>query len=254
MADLGTRGLGRGKVLALVVRLLDETLVRVGNREYARDNKSFGLTTLRRRHLRVEGSDIRLTFRGKGGKPWSVALHSRRLARLVRRLQELPGQELFCYLDEDGTAQRVDSSDVNAYLREASGRPFTAKDFRTWWATVLACRELAALPPAATESEARHAVAAAIKAVARQLGNTPSVCRRSYVHPLVIERWTAGGFAALESRPAAIEDAVRDALSEDEARALELLQSGLEAAEAAPPAERGRLLEKAVTAAESLAS
>jgi DNA topoisomerase-1 len=191
-ADLSTRGLSREKVLAAVVRLLELTLIRVGNDEYAKLNRSFGLTTLRDRHARVEGSAVRFRFRGKSGRSHEVGLRDRRLAGVVRRCQELPGQELFQYVDEDGEVRDIASDDVNTYIREASGGDFTAKDFRTWAGTVLAYRALRALQPGSGEREAQRNVVEAIRQTADRLGNTPSVARGSYVHPAVLEAYLAG--------------------------------------------------------------
>jgi DNA topoisomerase-1 len=191
-ADLAKRGLPREKVLAGVVRLLELTLIRVGNDEYARLNRSFGLTTLRDRHARIDGTAIRFRFRGKSGQSHEVGLRDRRLAQLVRRCQELPGQELFQFVDEEGEVRDVASDDVNGYLREASGGAFTAKDFRTWAGTVLAYRALRALQPGAGERDARRNVAEAIKQTADRLGNTPAVARGSYVHPAVLEAYLEG--------------------------------------------------------------
>jgi DNA topoisomerase-1 len=189
--DLARPGLHREKVLAAVVRLLELTLIRVGNDEYSRLNRSFGLTTLRNRHVRIRGSAIRFRFRGKGGKLHEVGLRDRRLAGLVRRCQELPGQDLFQYA-EDGIVGDVTSDDVNAYIRDISGGDFTAKDFRTWAGTVLAYRALAELQPPTNEREGRRNVVEAIRQVAGQLGNTAAVCRQSYVHPGVLEAYLEG--------------------------------------------------------------
>jgi DNA topoisomerase-1 len=179
-------GLPREKVLAMVVRLLETTFIRVGNEEYARSNGSYGLTTLRNHHVKVAGSRTELRFKGKSGKAHGIAVTDRRLARLVRQLRDLPGQELFQYLDEEDTPQPITSADVNAYLREISGEDFTAKDFRTWAGTVLAARHLAGNKEiAATELKAYSV--AAIRDVAEQLGNTVAVCRKCYVHPRVLE-------------------------------------------------------------------
>jgi DNA topoisomerase-1 len=191
-ADLATRGLSRDKVLAAVVRLLELTLIRVGNDEYARLNRSFGLTTLRDRHARIEGSAVRFRFRGKSGRSHEVGLRDRRLATIVRRCQELPGQELFQYVDEAGEVRDVASDDVNAYIREASGGEFTAKDFRTWAGTVLAYRALRALQPGAGERAAQRNVVEAMRRTADRLGNTPAVARGSYVHPAVLEAYLDG--------------------------------------------------------------
>ena len=195
--DLAKRGLPREKVLAAVVRLLELTLIRVGNDEYARLNRSFGLTTLRDRHARVQGDAMRFRFRGKSGQQHEVGLRDRRLATVVRRCQELPGQELFQFVDADGAVQDVGSDDVNGYLREASGGDFTAKDFRTWEGTVLAYRALRALQPAADDQRAsQRAVVEAIRDTAVRLGNTPAVARRSYVHPAILEAYLDGAIPA----------------------------------------------------------
>jgi len=191
-ADLRQRGLGRRRVLAVVVRLLETTLIRVGNDEYAKANKTFGLTTLRNRHLAVDGPNLRFSFRGKGGKDHRITLRSHRLARVVGRLQELPGQELFQYLDENGSRQPVDSSDVNAYLRELSGGDFTAKDFRTWAATVLAAWTLKEFETFDSQAAAKRNVTQAIERVASRLGHTPAICRKSYVHPEIVDAYLAG--------------------------------------------------------------
>ncbi|WP_437343445.1 DNA topoisomerase IB [Rhodanobacter geophilus] len=192
--DLAQPGLPRGKVLALLVRLLDETLIRIGNDRYTRDNHSFGLTTLRSRHVRAERGRLRFAFRGKSGQERDIALDDRRLARIVRRLQQLPGQRLFQYLDDDGTRQPVDSGMVNDYLREASGGEFSAKDFRTWGGTLRAIEAMAAvpLPESGGERALADAIAAGVKDVAATLGNTPAVCRTSYIHPAVFEGWRDG--------------------------------------------------------------
>ena len=190
--DLARPGLPREKVIAGVVRLLETTCIRVGNAEYARTNGSFGLTTLRNRHVDVTGSTVRFEFRGKGGKPVSVDVTDRRVARVIVRCQELPGQELFQYVDADGARQSIDSADVNAYLKDAGGEDFTAKDFRTWVGTVLAAQALGEAPASASKTQARRTLARAVEAVARQLGNTPAICRKSYVHPAVIDAYLDG--------------------------------------------------------------
>lgn len=196
--DLKRRGLPREKVLATIVSLMEETHIRVGNEEYARTNKSYGLTTLRNRHVDVHGATITFDFAGKSGVHHTVDLRDARLARIVRQCEELPGQELFQYVDEDGEARGVDSSDVNAYLQEAAGGHFTAKDFRTWAGSVLAHVTLAEIGAFASATEAKRNVVAAIKRVAERLGNTPSVCRKCYVHPAVLEAYLAGAAAAAE--------------------------------------------------------
>jgi DNA topoisomerase IB len=195
--DLALPGLPRDKVLALIVRLLDETLIRIGNESYTRENKSYGLTTLRSRHVRAERGRLRFAFRGKSGQEREVELSDRRLARIVRRVQQLPGQRLFQYLDDDGRRQPIDSGEVNDYLRDACGEDFSAKDFRTWGGTVQAAGVLACtpLPERGGERARRAALAVAVKQVAAVLGNTPAVCRASYIHPQVIEGWQDGGLA-----------------------------------------------------------
>jgi DNA topoisomerase-1 len=190
--DLKSPGLPREKVLALVVRLLERTCIRVGNSEYARTNGSFGLTTLRDRHVAVSSGTVRFRFKGKSGKLHEIDVEDRRLARLVRTVQDLPGQELFQYLDDDGTPRAIGSGDVNDYLRAIAGEEFTAKDFRTWAGTVAAARALADQPVPESAAAAKRAVADAIKLVAAQLGNTATVCRKCYVHPVVLDGFAAG--------------------------------------------------------------
>jgi DNA topoisomerase-1 len=190
--DLSLPGMPQDKVLAAVVRLLELTLIRVGNDEYARLYRSFGLTTLRGRHAQVAGTMIRFRFPGKAGKRHDVGLRDRRLATVIRRCQELPGQDLFGYVDADGEVHDVGSQDVNAYLREAAGGDFTAKDFRTWAGTILAFRALRTLEAAGTDGRARQEVAAAMRVTADSLGNTPAVARSSYVHPAVIDAYLDG--------------------------------------------------------------
>ena len=190
--DLARQGLPREKVLAAVVRLLETTFVRIGNEEYARDNASFGLTTLRGRQVRVQGSQVELRFRGKSGVAHEVSLSDRRLASMVRHMLDLPGYQLFCYVDESGESRAVESADVNAYLRSIAGEEFTSKDFRTWAGTVLCARALRALEPPQSVSAGRRNVAAAIEAVAAQLRNTKAVCRKCYIHPAVVDAYLAG--------------------------------------------------------------
>jgi DNA topoisomerase-1 len=191
-ADLRRHGLPREKVLAAVVSLLEKTSIRVGNEEYARDNRSFGLTTLRDRHAAVSSGTISFRFRGKSGKAHEVELSDPRLARVVRRCQELPGQELFQYVDDQGEQRSIDSGDVNDYLREITGEPFTAKDFRTWAGTVLAAWALAEFEQVDSEAQARRNVVRAVERVAERLGNTPAVSRKSYVHPEIIGAYLDG--------------------------------------------------------------
>ena len=192
VADLRQRGLCRARVLATVVRLLETTLIRVGNDEYAQHNGSYGLTTLRNRHASVRGAQITFDFKGKSGQRHRIGLADARLAKLVRRCQELPGQELFGYVDPDGTVRDVTSEDVNAYLREIGGEDFSAKDFRTWAGTVLAASALREFAEFSTDRQARRNVTQAIEAVAKMLGNTPAICRRCYVHPTVLESYLTG--------------------------------------------------------------
>ena len=191
-AHLAKTGLSRERVLASVVRLLERTLIRVGNDEYARSNRSFGLTTLRDNHVEISGSTLRFQFRGKSGKRHEVGLDDRRLARIVKKCRDLPGQELFQYLDERGRRRDVTSTDVNAYLKEITGEDFTAKDFRTWSATVLACTSLRGFKPASSRAQAKKNVLLAVDAVAGVLGNTRSVCRKSYIHPAIVEAYESG--------------------------------------------------------------
>ena len=188
-ADLTEQKLSRNKVVAAVVQLLEKTAIRVGNDEYARDNKSYGLTTLRDAHAQVSGATIHFKFRGKSGKFHDISFSDARLARIVRRCQELPGRELFQYLDDDGQVQDLNSADVNQYLREVTGRDFTAKDFRTWMGTVLAARALQEMTAFASDSQGKRNVLKAIEAVAGILGNTRSVCRKCYVHPAIIDSY-----------------------------------------------------------------
>jgi len=186
-ADLGRLGLPREKVLATVVQLLERSLIRVGNDEYAKANKSFGLTTLRDQHVEVKGSTLRFQFRGKSGKRHTVGINDRRLARIVKQCRDLPGQELFQYVDEHGRTQDVNSADVNMYLREITEADVTAKDFRTWFGTVLAATALREFRHADSKAAAKRNTLLAIEAVAGVLGNTPAVCRKSYIHPAILE-------------------------------------------------------------------
>ncbi|HET7695770.1 MAG TPA: hypothetical protein VFK57_08695 [Vicinamibacterales bacterium] len=191
-ADLRRDGLPREKVLAAVVRLLEKTFIRVGNDEYARDNKSFGLTTMRDGHVKVSGSTVRFIFRGKSGVEHALALDDRRLAKIVKQCRDLPGQELFQYKDDTGAVVDIGSGDVNAYLKEITGEDFTSKDFRTWAGTVLAAQLLRAYERVDSQARAKKNVVAAIEHVAKQLGNTRAVCRKCYVHPAVIDAYLDG--------------------------------------------------------------
>ena len=194
LADMALPGLPREKVIATVVRLLDKTLIRVGNDEYARDNGSYGLTTMRAKHVEVSGSTVRFEFKGKSGKTHSIDVNDARAARIVRRCRELPGYELFQYIDEDGERRTVGSEDVNDYVRNAMGQDFTAKDFRTWAGTVFCATALAAVGGFESEREAKANVNDAIRAVAALLGNTPAVSRACYVHPQLVDSYLDGSF------------------------------------------------------------
>jgi DNA topoisomerase I len=195
--DLRKRNLSREKVLATAVSLLESTHIRVGNAEYARDNKSFGLTTLRKKHMTLDEGGLRLEFTGKSGKKWSLDVRDRRIIRTIRACSDLPGHELFQYRDENGERRCISSQDVNAYLKEITGADFTAKDFRTWSGTVMAVEFLLALEPCETQTQRKKNVTQVIKAVADRLKNTPAVCRSSYVHPRVIEHYMASDLPPL---------------------------------------------------------
>lgn len=230
--DLRRRGLPREKVLATVVKLLETTLVRVGNDEYARENKSYGLTTMQDRHVRVRGDAITFTFRGKSGRKHVIDVNNRKLANIVRKCRDLPGYELFQYVDESGEPVDVTSTQVNEYLREIGGEGFTAKDFRTWAGTVLAARALKEFEQFTSEREAKRNLGSAIDAVSRMLGNTPAICRRCYVHPVILRTYLDGslvarlqrvaeqrlatGIRSLRPEEAAVLVLLRDALREDQ--------------------------------------
>ena len=199
--DLSLPGLPRTKVLAAIVRLMETTLIRVGNEEYARENHSFGLTTMRVRHVEIEGSTATFKFQGKSGVKHTVDINDRRLVKIIERCQDIPGYELFQFLDADGNPCTIDSADVNAYLREISERDFTAKDFRTWAGSVLACMSLREFDDFKSPTEAKRNVVQAIKAVAKQLGNTPSVCRKCYVHPEVLDCYMNRVLSATLKKP-----------------------------------------------------
>ncbi|HGM5581532.1 TPA: DNA topoisomerase IB [Pseudomonas putida] len=215
---LARPGMDREKVMALVVSLLDNTLIRIGNRQYLRDNQSYGLTTLRNRHVEVRGSTIRFQFRGKRGVEHSITVRDRRLAQLLKRCMELPGQELFQYLGEDGQRHRIGSSDINLFLQQLTGADFTAKDYRTWGGSALA---LSLLRPLAwePEAEAKRQVAAIVREVAMRLGNTPAVCRRCYIHPALLEHFHLGRLAELPRARA------RKGLEQEEVALLRFLQA-----------------------------
>ncbi len=239
--DLSQRGLTRGKVLATVVRLLETTLIRIGNETYARENKSYGLTTLRDKHAEIEGSQIRFEFKGKSGKVWEVELKDRRLARVVRACRDVPGDELFQYIDEDGQRHAITSGDVNDYLRSITGEDFTAKDFRTWAGTVLAALALKEFESFDSKAKAKRNVTRAIEQVAARLGNTVSVCRRSYVHPEVLDAYLEGSL--LETLKAEVEEELRDelhGLNGEEAAVLAFLHQRLEREQASRAREGAR--------------
>jgi DNA topoisomerase-1 len=227
-ADMSLAGLPRRKVLATVVSLLENTLIRIGNSDYAKNNKSYGLTTLRDRHVDVDGAKLRFEFTGKSGKKWNLQLKDRRIAKVVRACQDLPGQHLFQYVDDSGERQQVTSADVNAYLREISGRDITAKDFRTWAGTVLAAMALREFETFDTAAAAKRNVKSAIESVAARLGNTPTICRKCYVHPAILDGYLNGDLL-LDIKEEA-EQALRDDLHElkpEEAAVLSLLQGRL---------------------------
>src|SRR6476659_3958710 len=230
LKDLSLPALPRAKVMATIVRLLETTFIRIGNDEYARQNQSFGLTTLRNKHVKVTGSKIRFRFRGKSGILRDVDLKDRRLAQIVRRCQDLPGQELFQYMDKDGTARLVNSSDVNQYLREATGIDLTAKDFRTWAGTVLAARALGELAPFMSKSQAKRYVVRDVEAVARKLGNTRTVCQKCYIHPATVKAYFAGTLPETLSRPAPAAREAQNSLRDDEAAVMMILEESSKAA------------------------
>lgn len=226
---MALRGLPREKVLATVVHLLETTLIRVGNDDYAKTNKSYGLTTLRNPHVKVDGSELRFQFKGKSGKTWRLQVKDRRIARIVRACQDLPGQRLFQYKDENGEVREVTSADVNAYLREVTGTDITAKDFRTWAGTVMAALALQEFEAFDTQAAQKKNLKAAIERVSSRLGNTPTICRKCYIHPEVLNAYVEGNLL-LE-----IKDQVEEELREDlatlrpeEAAVLAMLESRLQ--------------------------
>lgn len=226
--DMALRGLPRNKVLATVVHLLERTFIRVGNEEYARENKSFGLTTMRNRHVEVKGSTVTFNFRGKSGIMHEREVEDPRVAKVIRKLSDLPGQELFQYVDDDGEVRNVSSQDVNDYLREISGEEFTAKDFRTWAGTVMAAIALNEVGAFESKRQAKKNVRDAVHAVAKVLGNTPAVCRKCYVHPLVLETYASG--ATIEGLKKRAEETLSESLedlSSAEAAVLTFLQQNL---------------------------
>jgi DNA topoisomerase I len=224
--DLKRSGLTRVKVVAAVVQLLEKTLIRVGNDEYAKQNRSFGLTTLRDGHVEVKGDRVRFSFRGKSGVEHEVDLNDRRLARVVRQCRDLPGYDLFQYIDEDGNRQTIASEDVNAYLKDVTGEDYTSKDFRTWAGTVLAAQMLRELDAFDTESQAKKNIVRAVEAVAKRLGNTKAVCRKCYIHPAIVDAYLDGSMLKTIAQRAR-RAARADAFSSGEAAVLGLLQRRL---------------------------
>ncbi len=235
--DLALRGLRRERVLAAAVRLLETTMMRVGNEEYAKANKSYGLTTLRNRHVKVQGGRIHFDFRGKHGLEHHIDLNDRRLAGIIKRLQDLPGQDLFEYLDEDGAVRSVTSEDVNDYLRDITGEDITAKDFRTWAATNLAAVALKELETFDSATKAKKNVVRAVEAVSQMLGNTPTICRKCYIHPAIFDGYLDGSLLDALRRRA--EEALAQpqlGLSAEEAAVVAFLSRGLQHDEIRLPA------------------
>jgi DNA topoisomerase-1 len=238
--DLARPGLPREKVLATIVRLLETTFIRVGNEQYAQENQHYGLTTLHNEHVEVAGTTLQFHFVGKSGKAHQITLHDRRLARIVARLRDLPGEELFEYQGPDGQPHKISSDDVNAYLHEIAGDEFTAKDFRTWAGTVLAALALQELEAFDSQTQAKKNVMAAIKSVAERLGNTPAVCRKCYVHPEVLASYLDGSMA--EGLKQVAEQELADdlhTLRPEEAAVMALLQQRLAREAVTAPARHG---------------
>ncbi len=251
---MGLRGLPREKVLATVVYLLETTLIRVGNEGYAKDNKSYGLTTLRNPHVEIEGSSLHFEFKGKSNKIWNLHVRDRRVAKIVRACQDLPGQHLFQYVDQDGERHSITSQDVNEYLHEITGQPITAKDFRTWAGTVLAALALSEFETFDTQASAKKNVRSAIEHVAARLGNTPTICRKCYVHPEVVKSYMSGELR-LQVREE-VEAELRDNLaylSGEEAAVLAMLETRL-GREAAPDETAATAKSKRVRKPEARAS
>ncbi|BCM89479.1 hypothetical protein IAD21_01325 [Abditibacteriota bacterium] len=226
--DLARTGFPREKVLAAVVQLLEKTAIRVGNEEYARQNNSVGLTTMKNKHVKVEGTHAHFHFKGKSGKWHDIDLKDRRLTSVIRKLQDLPGQSLFQYKDDEGTIQHITSADVNVYLKEIAGDEFTAKDFRTWAGTVAASLALQELQSFDSEKMARENIVEAVKTVATRLGNTPAVCRKAYIHPAILESYLDGSM--LDSLKQSVEQQLEDDLKDlkpEEAAVLGLLRGRL---------------------------
>ena len=231
--DMGLRDLPQNKVLATVVHLLGRTFIRIGNEEYARENKSFGLTTMRDRHVDVKGAKLSFSFRGKSGVKHEIDVNDRRLANIIRKLQDLPGQDIFQYEDEAGEVRNVTSQDVNDYLQEITGEEFTAKDFRTWAGTVLTAMALSAHGPVENKTQAKKNIKDAIAAVAKILGNTPTVCRKCYVHPVVLDSYLDGDM--IEGLKQKTEEALSENLEDlraEEAAVMSFIQAKLAKLEA----------------------
>lgn len=225
---MALRGLPRERVLATVVHLLETTLIRVGNDDYARQNNSYGLTTLKNRHVAVDGNEVRFRFTGKSGKQWSLRLRDRRIAKIIRACQELAGQDLLQYIDDDGECRDVTSTDVNAYLREITGEDITAKDFRTWAGTVLAAMALIELESFDSEAKAKRNLRGAIEQVAARLGNTPTICRKCYIHPEVLNSYLDGRLVLqIKSRTESELRGALKGLKPEEAAVLALLRGRL---------------------------
>jgi len=226
--DMALPGLPKRKVVATVVKLLEATLIRVGNQEYSRDNQSFGLTTLRKKHVAVKGSKIGFDFKGKSGKEWNLNIFDKKVARIIKRCADIPGYQLFKYLDEAGEKHPIDSSDVNDYLQEISGLAITAKDFRTWAGTVLAAMALNEFKQFSTAIQAKKNVLQAIETVAKKLGNTPTICRKCYIHPQIIDTYLEGNLQHhLQEDIANILSSEQKSLSAEEAMVLAFLQRQL---------------------------
>lgn len=246
--DMGRSGLSREKVVATVVALLESTLIRVGNEDYARDNKSYGLTTLRENHIDVRGQELRFRFKGKSGKDWNLKLSDRRIAKVVRQCQDLPGQHLFQYVDEEDERRVVTSADVNDYLREISGQDVSAKDFRTWAGTVLAALALREFEAFDSQTLAKKNIKAAIQRVAERLGNTPTICRKCYVHPEIVTTYLDGKLAEELERKAEKEFENLSALQPEEAAVLALIRRRLSIESGkrkASPARKARVTREA---------
>jgi len=239
--DLALSGLPREKVLAAIVRLMETTCIRIGHEEYARDNHSYGLTTMRNRHVEVNGATVTFDFTGKSGVHHTIDVSNRRLALIVQKCLDLPGYELFQYLDEDGNRHSVDAADVNAYLRGITGEGFTAKDFRTWAGTVLAAMLLREFEPYETQTQAKKNVLQAIKSVAERLGNTPTVCRKCYIHPAVLEQYYSGAMLqAIETEVAEQVDRQLVELREEEFALLKLLAKKVDGKTEEEDSEQGK--------------